>query len=167
MSIVTRRLSTPSAAAKLDGTAAPAEALAEISRLTARQERFVEHYALCGNATEAARLAGYSARTARQIATENLSKPAVVAAIGRRQAGFAQELRITKDEVITGILGAIELAREQQDAGAMIGGLTQIAKLCGFYAPEIRRLELTADGARLQDKFRAMSDEELLAFAAG
>lgn len=33
--------------------------------MTDRQRRFAEHYAACGNAAEAARLAGYSERTAR------------------------------------------------------------------------------------------------------
>lgn len=34
--------------------------------LNHRQKAFVEHFAVCGNAAEAARRAGYSARTARQ-----------------------------------------------------------------------------------------------------
>ncbi|EAF4651601.1 hypothetical protein GTP62_12850, partial [Listeria monocytogenes] len=34
-------------------------------------------YIKCGNATEAARLAGYSSKTANRIGTENLSKPVI------------------------------------------------------------------------------------------
>lgn len=62
--------------------------------LTARQEKFVEHYALCGNAAEAARLAGYSAKTARVTGPETLSKPAVKAALQARQAVFQAELGV-------------------------------------------------------------------------
>jgi len=54
-------------------------------KLSARQEKFVEHYALSGNAAEAARLAGYSAKTARVIGPECLSKPAVKEALAARQ----------------------------------------------------------------------------------
>ena len=43
-------------------------------KLTERQRRFVDAYIKTGNASEAARLAGYSDKTANRIAEENLSK---------------------------------------------------------------------------------------------
>ena len=135
--------------------------------LTARQEKFVEHYAICGNAAEAARLAGYSAKTARVIGPENLSKLAVKEAIEARQRVFAQELRVTKDGVVAGVLSAIQMAREQQNPSVMIAGLVQIAKLCGFYEPEVHQVHLSGDTERLNAKFEAMSDDELLAIAEG
>ena len=138
-----------------------------MTRLTPRQEKFVEHYALCSNAAEAARLAGYSAKTARVTGPETLSKPAVKAALEARQAVFRQELRVTKEDVIAGILSAIRVAREQQNPAAMIQGCVQLAKLCGFYEPEVMRVELTGDGKRLQAKYEAMSDAELLAIIEG
>jgi len=84
-----------------------------------------------------------------------------------RQQVFREELRVTKDDVVAGLLGAIKLAREQQNPAAMIGGLVQIAKLCGLYEPEISRIEVSGDVKRLEAKFAAMSDEELLAIVAG
>ncbi|MGC2415257.1 MAG: terminase small subunit [Stellaceae bacterium] len=58
--------------------------------LTAKQQRFVEAYAANPNGAQAAIRAGYSARTARVIASENLRKPEIAAAINkateRRQA---------------------------------------------------------------------------------
>ncbi|MBR2491684.1 MAG: terminase small subunit [Ruminiclostridium sp.] len=47
--------------------------------MTERQRRFCEHFAACGNGAEAARLAGYSGRTARAIASELLTKPYILA----------------------------------------------------------------------------------------
>ncbi|MDP0070209.1 terminase small subunit, partial [Glaesserella parasuis] len=44
------------------------------SKLTDKQQRFVEEYLIDLNATQAAIRAGYSADTARQIGAENLSK---------------------------------------------------------------------------------------------
>lgn len=52
--------------------------------LTARQEVFIVEYLKCRNATEAARRAGYSQKTARQMGSENLSKPDILAEIKRR-----------------------------------------------------------------------------------
>jgi phage terminase small subunit len=58
--------------------------------LTVKQQRFVEAYAANPNGARAAIRAGYSARTARVIASENLRKPEIAAAIKkateRRQA---------------------------------------------------------------------------------
>ena len=47
--------------------------------LSPRQQAFVEHYAACGNATEAARLAGY--RKPHPQGAENLLKPTVQTAL--------------------------------------------------------------------------------------
>lgn len=42
--------------------------------LTVKQKKFCDYYIESGNATEAAIRAGYSKKTARQIAADNLSK---------------------------------------------------------------------------------------------
>lgn len=49
-----------------------------------RQQRFVDFYIQTGNASEAARLSGYSKRIANRIGTENLSKPVIKKAIEAR-----------------------------------------------------------------------------------
>lgn len=46
-------------------------------KLTLKQQKFCDFYLETGNASEAARLAGYSEKTANRIATENLSKPVI------------------------------------------------------------------------------------------
>lgn len=43
--------------------------------MTPRQRKFCDEYLISGNGTDAAIKAGYSPKTAKQIATENLSKP--------------------------------------------------------------------------------------------
>ena len=54
-------------------------------RLTAKQSLFIEHYLSNGlNGTDAARQAGYSEKSCRVIATENLTKPAIVDEIKKR-----------------------------------------------------------------------------------
>lgn len=56
-----------------------------MDKLTPKQKAFADEYLKCGNATEAARKAGYNEKSARQIATENLSKPSISAYIAERQ----------------------------------------------------------------------------------
>lgn len=53
--------------------------------LTPKQKAFADEYLKCGNATEAARRAGYNENSVRQIGTENLSKPSISAYIAERQ----------------------------------------------------------------------------------
>jgi len=43
-------------------------------KLTEKQKRFIDYYIELGNATEAAKRAGYSERSAKQIGNENLTK---------------------------------------------------------------------------------------------
>ena len=52
--------------------------------LTPKQKRFADEYIISGNATDAARKAGYSERTARQTGAENLSKPYIKDYIEKR-----------------------------------------------------------------------------------
>jgi len=51
-----------------------------------RQERFCLEYIRTGNGTRSAIAAGYSRKTARQIAHENLTKPHILARIAELQA---------------------------------------------------------------------------------
>ncbi len=45
--------------------------------LSLKQKKFCEEYVISGNATEAAKRAGYSEKTAYSIGTENLKKPEI------------------------------------------------------------------------------------------
>lgn len=63
--------------------------------MNAQQERFIEAYVETRNASEAARRAGYSAKTARQQGSRLLTKVAVQAALAERLTPI-----ITSDEVL-------------------------------------------------------------------
>lgn len=52
--------------------------------LNERQKAFADYYIETGNATEAAKRAGYSENTARSIGAENLTKPDISAYIAER-----------------------------------------------------------------------------------
>ncbi len=69
--------------------------------MTPRQRRFVEEYLIDLNATQAARRAGYSAKSAAGRGSKLLRNPAVAAAIEKAQAKRAQRTRVTADRVVT------------------------------------------------------------------
>lgn len=69
-------------------------------KLTEKQKRFIDYYIETGNATESARRAGYSPKTAEAIGLENLGKPRIKAAIDARLKEL-EDKRIAKaDEVM-------------------------------------------------------------------
>ena len=59
--------------------------------LTPKQKAFADEFLKCGNATEAAKRAGYSEQSARQMGTENLSKPYISSYIQERQKQINDE----------------------------------------------------------------------------
>lgn len=77
--------------------------------LTAKQERFCLEYVLDYNATQAAIRAGYSEDTARQIGSENLSKPVISSRIIELGNVTAEEIGITKRWILTKLQEAVEV----------------------------------------------------------
>ena len=69
-------------------------------KLTPKQARFVQEYLIDLNAAQAAIRAGYSAKTARVIGHENLTKPDIAAAIEKAMAERAERTEVTADLVV-------------------------------------------------------------------
>lgn len=68
--------------------------------LTPKQKAFADYYIECGNASEAARRAGYSPKTAEKIGSENLKKPEVSAYIDERMTQQDAARVASADEVL-------------------------------------------------------------------
>ena len=78
------------------------------TNLSPKQQRFVEEYLIDLNATQAAIRAGYSRRTARAIASENLSKPDIQEAIAEAKRERSEATKIDAEWVLK---QAVELYR--------------------------------------------------------
>ena len=132
-------------------------------KLSARQQRFVKDYVRLGNASLAAREAGYAEAGARVTACRLLANPNVQAAVSAERRRYEQDLGITRERVIAELRSAIELAREQGNAPAMISGWREIAKICGYYE---RRVEVSIHpniaAQRLVSQLETMSTDELM-----
>jgi phage terminase small subunit len=129
--------------------------------------RFVQEYLIDRNGAAAAVRAGYSKRTARQIAHELLTRPDVAQGVRAGQAEIAAKAQLSRTAVMHGFLEAIELGRSRADAGAMIAGWREVAKMCGFYAPERKHIELMSTaGLAVRVGLEDMSDAELVNLVA-
>ncbi len=69
-------------------------------KLTPKQARFVAEYLVDLNAAQAAIRAGYSAKTAKEIGCENLTKPNIQAAIEAGQLNLSRKTGITQERVL-------------------------------------------------------------------
>lgn len=89
--------------------------------LTEKQKRFCDEYLIDLNATQAAIRAGYSEKTARQTATENLSKPYIREYIDKRMAEKEAELIADQDEVLKYLTSV--LRGESQSTEIVVEGI--------------------------------------------
>jgi phage terminase small subunit len=122
----------------------------KVNKLTARQERFCQEYINCLNGTEAAIKAGYSAKVANRIATENLSKLVIVNRLKELQKPLAEKLNITRDD----ILKEYQALYKSEPDGFLVKhsdrlkALELTAKMLGFNEPD--KLDLTTKGESIQ-----------------
>jgi phage terminase small subunit len=93
---------------------------------TPKQERFVAEYLIDGNATQSAKRAGYSEKTAEQQGHQLLKKTSVSAAIAKAQGERTERTNIDIDYVIQRL--AVEAERESEGSShsARVSALGQL-----------------------------------------
>ena len=108
-----------------------------------RQERFCQLYALHGNASRAARGAGYSERSARQLGSRLLTDPVVSARILQISAGDAEKLATTKEQALAELDALVTF--NPQDLYDDDGQLIPIQDLPRPVAANIREIKRSYD----------------------
>lgn len=73
-------------------------------QLNEQQKQFCNEYLIDLNATQAAIRAGYSEKSARSIASENLTKPNIQKYIQELQKGIQKRNKISQDEIILNLI---------------------------------------------------------------
>ena len=69
-------------------------------RLTGKQKKFVEEYLVDHNGTQAAIRAGYSKKTANEIAAQNLAKVSIKSYLAEKQAIIQKKFDLSKETII-------------------------------------------------------------------
>ena len=117
-------------------------------KLTPKQAAFVDAYIETGNASEAARRAGYSDKTAFRTGQENMQKPAITQAIAARQAEIRSKRTADITEVMEFLTSA--LRGEVTDENIVTEG-------CGDGISEARIIE-----TRISSRDRLNAAQQLL-----
>ena len=71
-----------------------------MAKLTNKQQAFIEEYLIDLNATQASIRAGYSTSAAKEIGSENLTKPNIKEAIEKRLAERSKRTGINQDRIV-------------------------------------------------------------------
>ncbi len=99
---------------------------------SSKQERFISEYVKDMNATQAAKRAGYSEHTAKEIGSEDVSKPTIQAAIEEKKAEAAKRNETTVDMIDAMHKTAYKMAVDTKQVGAMTQAAKNLAELHGL-----------------------------------
>jgi phage terminase small subunit len=138
--------------------------------LTPKQARFVAEYLIDLNATQAAKRAGYSERTAHKQATQLLGKTSIAEAIAKAQDKRAGRTEITQDRVMAELakLGFYDIrkavrwggAPQATQEGELVYPVEMVASedMDDSTAAAISEVSLTAQGVKIKmvDKLAAL-----------
>jgi len=136
-------------------------------KLTPKQIRFVDEYLVDFNASRAAIAAGYSSSGAKVQGSRLLTNVNVGRLVEGHKEATSKRLRITRDDVIKGLVVAAEQARVNKDPASMIAAMSEVSKMMGFYASKPGEKKNETDNDSLKRQFELMSDKELLAIRNG
>lgn len=140
-----------------------ASVLAAEHGLTVQQAVYVDERAKGVSPTASAAAAGYSNPSYRILSLE--VNPSITEALAAERTKNALIVGYTRREVLEGIAEAIDQAKTLADPMAQIAGWREVAKICGYYAPEVKKIELTHQHKRKLSELEQLSDQELLEIA--
>lgn len=105
--------------------------------LTDKQQRFVAEYLVDLNATQAAIRAGYSEKTARQVASENLSKPDIAEAIAAKAAERTAAIDLSAERVLRGLFEEATRTGDGSSHGARVSAWGLLGKYHSLFTDKI------------------------------
>ena len=108
-----------------------------MAKLTPKQQRFVDEYLIDLNATQAAIRAGYSEKTAKEIGSENLTKPNIAKAIQEAQESLSNKTQLTVDMVVQGLLKEAQDYAEGSTQSARVSAWAHLGKHLGMFKDRI------------------------------
>ncbi len=128
---------------------------------TAKQDALADGILSGLTIAQATRNAGYpstNGTAARSAVVQNI--------LDEARANLRRASNVKKADVVLGVLDAIDRAKLAGEPNTEINGWKEVAKLLGYYAPEVKKIDLTLTQGRIKSKFEQMSDDELLELAS-
>lgn len=132
--------------------------------LTEMQMMFVRHWAAGESILSASARAGYSdnGTYAYRLAKD----PLIVDIYNREKKLYEASVQMTRQRVMEGFLEAADMAKLQADPTALTGAWREVGKMCGYYEPVKKTIDININGVITQ-KVERIDDETLLAIIKG
>jgi hypothetical protein len=134
--------------------------------LTEKQRLFVKNWAAGDTPLNAAIRAGYSEGGAT-LCYRLIRMPNILALYEQEKKAYEDSVQMTRKRVMEGLLESIELAKLMAEPTAMIAGWREVGKMCGYYEPVKKKIELNLSGQVVMQRMERLSDEELMKLIAG
>lgn len=133
--------------------------------LTEKQKLFVKEWAAGESILSASYRAGYSDNGA--MAYRLAKDPAILKIYNVEKALYAESCQMTRKKVMEGFLEAADMARMMSDPTALTGAWREVGKMCGYYEPVKRTIDINVSGNVTMKRLEAMSDSDLLKLVKG
>lgn len=148
---------------KINNSSAASVALVDPNKpLTEKQKLFVKFWAQGESILSASIKAGYS--DGGTMGYRLARMPQIVAIYEKEKAAYEESVGMTRKKVMEGFLDGIEMARLLAEPANVIAGWREIAKMCGYYEPVKKTVEVNLNGNLLVERVNRLTDAELLEF---
>jgi hypothetical protein len=131
-----------------------------LHNLTPQQRRFIDNMLKGQSQTVAARAAGYSFPAS--AACKLLGQANIQEGLRYLHKKYEKNADMNRKKVMDGFKEAIDMAKIQGDPATMVSGWREIGRMCGYYAPEKKEIDINITAKRAVDKLETLSDAELL-----
>ncbi|WP_025915507.1 terminase small subunit [Herminiimonas sp. CN] len=133
--------------------------------LTEKQKLFVKEWAGGESILSASYRAGYSDNGT--MAYRLAKDPAILKIYNVEKALYEEASQMTRKRVMEGFLEAADMARTLADPTALTGAWREVGKMCGYYEPVKRTIDINISGDVTMKKLERLSDAELLQLVKG
>lgn len=151
----------PSNVATLPPARPRSETAAQESKLpfTDKQVQFIKEWAAGESVKSAAHRAGYT--DDGSFAYYFIKRPSVMARYEAEKKKYEESCDMTRKRVMDGLIEAAEMAKLMAEPASMVAAWREIGKMCGYYEPVQKKIDINLVGGKLAQLER-LTDEELL-----
>jgi hypothetical protein len=131
--------------------------------LTDKQKLFVKFWASGESPLSASYKAGYA--DGGTYAYRMVRMPNILALYNEEKRLYEESCQMTRKQVMEGLLESIEMAKLMAEPATMVSGWREIGKLCGYYEPVKKKVEVSITGA--QQRLEKLTDAQLFELIQG
>lgn len=128
--------------------------------LTPKMRDFVRFWAEGESISSAAVRAGYS--DGGSMAYKLARDPAILKIYNAEKAAYEEAAQMTRKKVMDMLIESYEYAKIVSEPSSMVAAAREIGKMCGYYEPIKKTLNINVNGTGIFGRLDKMSDAQLL-----